>query len=73
MKGKVAWFSSGKGFGFLTPDGGKKDVFCHFSEIQMDGYKRLDQGERVTFEVGQRDGRTVATNVYVVKEEADAS
>jgi len=62
-KGIVAWFSSAKGFGFIEVGNGMKDVFCHFSEIQMDGYKKLDQGDRVEFEIGQKDGRTVAINI----------
>ena len=51
MKGTVKWFSNGKGYGFITPEDGKKDVFVHHSAIQGEGYKTLDEGESVEFEV----------------------
>ena len=53
MKGTVKWFSNQKGYGFITPDGGGKDVFVHHSAIQGDGYKTLDEGQNVDFEVTQ--------------------
>ena len=52
-KGVVKWFSSQKGYGFITPDGGGKDVFVHHSAIQGDGYKTLDEGQAVEFEITQ--------------------
>ncbi|TBX53230.1 cold-shock protein, partial [Bacillus mycoides] len=54
-QGKVKWFNADKGFGFIEREGGE-DVFVHFSAIQIDGYKSLDEGQSVTFEVekGQR-------------------
>ena len=51
-KGKVKWFDSRKGYGFITTDSGS-DVFVHSSEIQGDGYKTLDEGQEVEFEVKQ--------------------
>ena len=51
-KGIVKWFSNQKGYGFITPDGGGKDVFVHHSAIQGDGYKTLDEGQLVEFESG---------------------
>jgi CspA family cold shock protein len=52
-KGTVKWFNADKGFGFITPEDGSKDLFVHHSEIQSDGYKTLDEGQTVEFEVGQ--------------------
>jgi CspA family cold shock protein len=52
-QGTVKWFNAEKGYGFITVDEGGADVFVHFSAIQMDGYKALDEGQRVEFEVGQ--------------------
>ena len=49
-EGTVKWFSSEKGFGFITPDDGSKDCFVHHSAIQRDGYRTLDEGQRVSFE-----------------------
>jgi cold shock protein len=51
IKGEVKWFSNQKGYGFITPEGGGKDVFVHHSAIQGDGYKTLDEGQTVEFEV----------------------
>jgi CspA family cold shock protein len=51
-QGTVKWFNAEKGFGFITVDGGGQDVFVHFSAIDMPGYKSLEEGQVVTFEVG---------------------
>ena len=51
MRGVVKWFSAQKGYGFITPDDGGADVFVHHSSIQMKGYKTLNEGESVEFEV----------------------
>ena len=50
-QGTVKWFNSDKGFGFIAPDGGADDVFVHFSEIQGNGYKSLEENQRVEFTV----------------------
>ena len=50
-KGTVKWFNAEKGYGFLSNDEGGEDVFVHFSAIQMDGYKSLSEGQKVTFDV----------------------
>lgn len=52
-EGTVKWFNADKGYGFITPAEGGEDLFVHFSAIQVDGYKTLDEGQRVTFEMGQ--------------------
>jgi len=51
--GSVKWFNDAKGFGFITPDDGGKDLFAHFSEIQDSGFKSLKENQRVTFTVTQ--------------------
>ncbi|MDD4005216.1 MAG: cold-shock protein [Elusimicrobiaceae bacterium] len=55
MKGKVKWFNNQKGYGFITPDDGSQDLFAHFSEIQGDGYKSLEEGQEVEFEKSASD------------------
>lgn len=52
-QGTVKWFNAEKGFGFITPEAGGQDLFVHFSAIQSDGYRSLDEGQAVEFEVGQ--------------------
>jgi CspA family cold shock protein len=51
--GTVKWFNDSKGFGFITPDDGSQDLFAHFSQITMSGFKTLKEGQKVTFEVTQ--------------------
>ena len=53
VTGVVKWFNADKGFGFIAQDGGGPDVFVHFSAIQADGYRSLDENQRVEFEVTQ--------------------
>ncbi len=52
-QGTVKWFNAEKGFGFIEQDGGGADVFVHYSAIQSDGFRSLDEGQRVEFEIGQ--------------------
>jgi cold shock protein len=64
-QGTVKWFNAEKGFGFIAVDGGQ-DVFVHYSAIQADGYRSLDEGQRVEFEVTQGQKGPQADQVRVV-------
>jgi CspA family cold shock protein len=64
--GTVKWFNAEKGFGFITPDGGGEDLFVHQSEIQMEGYRSLAEGQRVEFEVTQGQKGKQASSVRAV-------
>ena len=61
--GTVKWFDSKKGFGFIAPDDGSDDLFIHYSEVKVEGYATLDEGQRVEFEVGEGKKGPCATNV----------
>lgn len=61
--GTVKWFNETKGFGFITPDGGGEDLFAHFSAIQMNGFKTLKDGQRVSFEITQGPKGKQASNI----------
>jgi CspA family cold shock protein len=64
-QGSVKWFNAEKGFGFIAVDGGE-DVFVHYSAIQSDGYRSLDEGQRVEFDVTQGQKGPQADQVRVV-------
>lgn len=64
--GTVKWFNSEKGYGFITPADGGKDLFVHFSAIQAEGYKSLPEGARVEYEPQQGERGPQAANVTVV-------
>jgi cold shock protein len=62
-QGTVKWFNSEKGFGFIAPDDGSGDVFVHYSEIQGNGFKSLEENQRVEYSVGQGQKGPQATAV----------
>jgi len=64
--GTVKWFDDRKGFGFIEPDGGGEDVFVHFAAVQGEGYKTLEEGQQVQFEIVQGDKGLQAANVSKV-------
>ena len=61
--GTVKWFNAKKGFGFITADDGGNDLFVHYSEIKIDGYASLKDGQKVEFEIGEGKKGPCATNV----------
>ena len=63
MNGTVKWFNDAKGFGFITPEDGGKDVFCHQSEINMEGFRTLSEGQQVEFDVEDGPKGPAAKNV----------
>ena len=65
-QGTVKWFNSEKGFGFITPDDGGKDLFVHYSELQGSGFRSLEENQRVQFDVEQGQKGPQAVKVTVV-------
>lgn len=65
-EGVVKWFSSEKGYGFITPDDGGKDLFVHFSEIQGSGYRNLEEGQRVSYEATEGQKGPQASTVVAL-------
>lgn len=65
-KGTVKWFNSQKGFGFIQPDGGSKDIFLHISAVERAGLTSVGEGQKVTFDLERgRDGRESASNLQL--------
>ena len=66
ISGTVKWFNDAKGFGFIEPDGGGADVFAHFSAVQMEGFRTLKQGSRVSYELVQGPKGDLAQNICML-------
>ncbi len=69
MQGKVKWFNNTKGFGFIVPDQGGEDVFAHFSQIQMEGYKSLKVDQVVEFDLIKGEKGSQAQNIRPIKQD----
>lgn len=65
MQGIVKWFNEEKGYGFITPEGGGKDLFVHHSAIQMEGFRKLDEGQKVSFNIGEGKKGPCAVDVKI--------
>ena len=66
--GTVKRFNKIKGYGFITPDQGEVEVFVHFSQVQMSGYKELKEGQRISYELEKGERGDFATNVAIIEE-----
>lgn len=65
--GLVKWFNNDRGFGFITPENGENDLFVHWSQIEGEGFKSLQEGQKVEFEIGESDKGPVANAVRPVE------
>tara|TARA_A100001388_G_C28699585_1_gene465459 strand:- start:336 stop:542 length:207 start_codon:yes stop_codon:yes gene_type:complete len=66
VNGTVKWFNANKGYGFIEPDDGGKDVFIHVSAVEKSGLKTLLENQKITFEINQDKGRSSAANIKIV-------
>ena len=66
VNGTVKWFNNNKGYGFIEPDDGGKDVFIHISAVEKSGLKTLLENQKITFEINQDKGRSSAANIKIV-------
>ena len=67
INGTVKWFNTAKGYGFIEPDNGDKDVFIHISAVEKSGLKTLLENQKVSFEINQDKGRSSAANIKLVE------
>ena len=65
-KGKVKWFDTAKGYGFIQPDGNRQDIFVHYSEVESAGYKKLIIGQIINYDLQTRNGKPNAVNLKLI-------
>ena len=65
--GTVKWFNPKKGYGFIAPEEGDKDIFVHITAVQAAGSNRLDEGQKISFEAEEKDGKVSAVNLQTVE------
>ncbi len=65
--GKVKWFNENKGYGFIAPDDGEKDVFVHYTALEKAGIKNLAEGQKVSFEITENKGKFAADNIKITE------
>ena len=66
-QGKVKWFNARKGYGFIQPEDGSKDVFVHISALEAAGIRNLNEGQKVSYEIANNKGKTSAVNIEVAE------
>ena len=66
LTGKVKWFNSQKGYGFISPDNGTKDIFVHFSAIEKSGISSLNENDKVSYDEARNNGKISAANIKLL-------
>ncbi len=64
--GTVKWFNTNKGYGFIAPDDGGKDVFVHITALEQSGIRQLDDGQKISYEVSENRGKEAAANIQLI-------
>ncbi|MCK5424214.1 MAG: cold-shock protein [Emcibacter sp.] len=64
--GTVKWFNTNKGYGFIAPDNGGKDVFVHITELEKSGIRQLDDGQKISYEISENRGKEAASSIQLI-------
>ncbi|MCF6214990.1 MAG: cold-shock protein [Emcibacter sp.] len=64
--GTVKWFNTNKGYGFIAPDDGGKDVFVHITELEKSGIRQLDDGQKISYDVAENRGKEAAAGIQLI-------
>ena len=67
LKGRVKWFNGKKGYGFIAPEEGDKDIFVHITAVQAAGMKKLDEGQKLSYDAEEKDGKVSAVNLQAAE------